>query len=174
MRSSNSMRWLQRCELPLKITRIKVRVRNLSTTWNYTSPTTVNKMSPPMHEQRIISQLTPLKRILCLCPVPLGRGRVSWSGGDSSNDDTGDQTTRMNIRSQPEMQKISQMQPSKVTKYRYGERYVIGAAVSDAYLTHAEPVVFDKVGMKGYVAEMVPTFRCDGEKRIACQIANPF
>ncbi|KAL7515997.1 hypothetical protein ACHAWX_001058 [Stephanocyclus meneghinianus] len=161
MRSSNSMRWLQRCELPLKITRIKVRVHNLSTTWNYTSPTTVNKMSPPMHEQRIISQLTPLKRILCLCPVPLGRGRVSWSGGDSSNDDTGNQATHTNFRSQPEMQKISQTQPSKVTKYRYGERYVIGAAVSDAYLTHAEPVVFDKVGMKGYVAEMVPTFRGD-------------
>jgi hypothetical protein len=71
----------------------------------------------------------------------------------------------MNFQSQPEMQKISQMQPLKVTKYRYGERYEIGAAVSDAYLTHAEPVVFDRVGKKGYVAEMVPTFRCDGEKR---------
>ncbi|KAL3804091.1 hypothetical protein HJC23_006482 [Cyclotella cryptica] len=159
MRSSNAILWLQCSKTRQMITRIaRNPVHNLSTTSSFT---TVDKAISPMDEQRIISQLTPLKRILCLCPVPLGRGRVSWSGGDSSIDDKGDQTTHMNFQSQPEMQKITQMQPLRVTKYRYGERYAIGAAVSDAYLTHAEPVILDRVGVKGYVAEMVPSFRCD-------------
>lgn len=65
----------------------------------------------------------------------------------------------MNFR-MPDMQ--TQMQP-KVTKYRYGERYAIGLAISDAYLTHAEPVSFKRTGLKDYVAEMVPSFRCDSK-----------
>ena len=138
----------------------RILVCSLSTTTNYTAPTKAGGASVPINEQDIISQLTPLKKILCLCPVPLGRGRVSWSGGDSSEGET----THMNFQSQPKMQKITQMQPLKVTKYRYGERYVIGAAVSDAYLTHAVPVRLDKAGLNSYVAEMVPTFRCDGKQ----------
>lgn len=47
----------------------------------------------------------------------------------------------------------------KIAKYRYGERYAIGVAVSDAYLTHAEPVLLERE----LVAEMVPSFRCDCE-----------
>lgn len=50
-----------------------------------------------------------------------------------------------------------------VNKYRYGERYAIGAAVSDAYLTHAEPVSFRRGGEKQFVAEMVPSFQCDSK-----------
>jgi len=93
-----------------------------------------------------------MKKILCLCPIPLGRGRILWSGGD-----TCDQTIHMDFQGHE-----SQTQ-QKVAKYRYGEKYVIGAAISDAYLTHAEPVPFNKDGVNGYVAETVPSFRCDSK-----------
>jgi hypothetical protein len=129
----------------------KRTLRSISSTSNYTP-------KPPdrtKSHEHIISQLTPLKRILCLCPVPLGRGRVSWSGGDSFHQDTVDHdaTIHMNFANE-------QQQP-KVTKYRYGERYAIGVAVSDAYLTYAEPVRMNNG--REYVAEMVPSFRCDSE-----------
>lgn len=127
-------------------------LRALSSTTNHTTPAKSERNSSPVREQDIISQLTPLKKILCICPIPLGRGRVSWSGGDSF---IGDETIHMNFRSQSEMQTNQPI----VRKYRYGERYVIGAAISDAYLTHAEPIC----PSKEYVAEVVPTFRCDSE-----------
>ena len=123
--------------------------RALSST-TYTTPS-----SAPTHEQDIISQLTPLKKILCLCPVPLGRSRVSWSGGDSFV--ARNQIMHMNFSKAD----VITNQPI-VNKYRYGERYAIGAAVSDAYLTHAEPV--SRIGGdKQFVAEMVPSFRCDSK-----------
>jgi len=59
------------------------------------------------------------------------------------------------------------MQPLKVAKYRYGERFAIGVAVSDPYLTHAQPIHLgsDEDGddslTRRLVAEIVPTFRCD-------------
>ena len=61
------------------------------------------------------------------------------------------------------------MQPLKVAKYRYGERFAIGVAVSDPYLTHAQPVHLgsdddgDDALNRRFVAEIVPSFRCDGE-----------
>lgn len=125
--------------------------RALSSTTNYTIPPSV-----PTNEQDIISKLTPLKKILCLCPIPLGRSRVSWSGGDSFV--VRNQTMNMNF-SQAD---IPTNQPN-VTKYRYGERYAIGAAVSDAYLTHAEPVSLRRGGVQQFFAEMVPSFRCDSK-----------
>ena len=59
-----------------------------------------------------------------------------------------------------------------VTKYRYGERYAIGAAVSDAYLTHAEPVSLRRGGVQQFVAEMVPSFRCDSKSSEDCFLSH--
>jgi len=67
--------------------------------------------------------------------------------------------------------KLQQMQPLKVAKYRYGERFAIGVAVSDPYLSHAQPIRMgggdeyedDDEVKERFVAELVPTFRCDGE-----------
>jgi len=62
---------------------------------------------------------------------------------------------------------MTQMQPLKVAKYRYGERFAIGVAVSDPYLTHAQPVSLgdgddeEDALKRRFVAEIVPTFRCD-------------
>ena len=137
---------------------LRARSQYLSSTTSHTTPAKSDRTSSPVQEQDIISQLTPLKKILCLCPIPLGRERVSWSGGDSF---VGDETIHMNFR-KPEMQTNQPI----VRKYRYGERYVIGAAISDAYLTHAEPINPDKE----YIAEMVPSFRCDSEYRIDIKI----
>ena len=66
---------------------------------------------------------------------------------------------------------LQQMQPLKVAKYRYGERFAIGVAVSDPYLSHAQPIRMggsdeyedDDAMKERFVAELVPTFRCDGE-----------
>lgn len=122
-----------------------------------------------LDERTLLSQLSPLKRIICLCPVPLGRGRVSWSGGDSFYP-TSDETINLNFQSQPHAatRGITQMQPLKVAKYRYGERFAIGVAVSDPYLTHAMPVHLgsgdddgDDFVKRRFTAEIVPTFRCD-------------
>lgn len=151
-------------------------VRSLSSTADTNHPPSTNK--PPsaapsplpqiLDERALLSKLSPLKRIVCLCPVPLGRGRVSWSGGDSfypHDDDTVD----LSYRTQPSRatRNITQTQPLKVSKYRYGERFAIGVAVSDPYLTHARPVRMggdgdDDDGLKRrFTAEIVPTFRCD-------------
>ena len=73
------------------------------------------------------------------------------------------------------------MQPLKVAKYRYGERFAIGVAVSDPYLTHAQPVHLggdddgygdDDELKRQFSAEIVPTFRCDGEF-ISVAISEP-
>ena len=60
--------------------------------------------------------------------------------------------------------------PHKVAKYRYGERYALGVAISDPYLTHAQPIHlgggdYDESDelKRQFVAEIVPTFRCDGK-----------
>mmetsp|Transcript_2800 Transcript_2800/g.5068 ORF Transcript_2800/g.5068 Transcript_2800/m.5068 type:complete len:386 (-) Transcript_2800:150-1307(-) len=149
-----------------------ILVRSFASTAN-ANPSSSNKPSPTpspssqiLNERTLLSQLSPLKRIICLCPVPLGRGRVSWSGGDSFYPD--DETINLDFQSQPDaIQDITQMQPLKVAKYRYGERFAIGVAVSDPYLTHAQPVHLgsDDDGddaLKGrFVAEIVPSFRCD-------------
>ena len=122
----------------------------------------LNASSSPriLDEQTLLSQLSPLKRILCLCPVPLGQKRLSWSGGDSciGSDENPAQ---------------SQTTPVKIHKYRYGEQYEIGVAVSDPYLTHAVPVKL--VGGDGrFVAEMVPTFRGDGALILLSKIESLF
>mmetsp|Transcript_38619 Transcript_38619/g.83220 ORF Transcript_38619/g.83220 Transcript_38619/m.83220 type:complete len:382 (+) Transcript_38619:146-1291(+) len=134
-----------------------------------TSSSTPSSPSPPQiyDERTLLSQLSPLKRIICLCPVPLGRGRVSWSGGDSFYPD--DETINLDFQSQPQYatRNMTQMQPLKVAKYRYGERFAIGVAVSDPYLTHAQPVSLgdgddeEDALKRRFVAEIVPTFRCD-------------
>lgn len=122
------------------------------------SSTTTKKSDKTSHEHKIISQLTPLKKILCLCPIPLGRGRVLWSGGDSFNA-AAENTIHMNFRNERGGGAAAVDQKPRIAKYRYGERYTIGVAVSDAYLTHAEPVSLERE----FVAEMVPSFRCDCE-----------
>lgn len=102
-----------------------------------------------LDERTLLSRLAPLKkRVVCLCPVPLGRGRTSWAGG-------GDDAAAVG------------------KKYRYAERYAIGAAVTDPHLTSARPVApssgYGEEGGGGreerrrFVAEVVPTFRGDGE-----------
>lgn len=124
-----------------------------------------------LDESTLLSQLSPLKRIICLCPVPLGRTRLPWSGGDSSSHHPEDETINLNFQSHPHMaQNVTQMQPLRVSKYRYGERFAIGVAVTDPYLTHAQPVHLGNSGSdedgeldRRFVAEIVPTFRCDGE-----------
>ncbi|KAL7541349.1 hypothetical protein ACHAXR_010839 [Thalassiosira sp. AJA248-18] len=146
--------------------------QSFSSTANTTPTTPPTQSSSPqiLDERTLLSQLSPLKRIICLCPVPLGRGRVSWSGGDSFYPEE-DATIDLNFQSQPNATRksITQMQPLKVAKYRYGERFAIGVAVSDPYLTHAQPVTLDDDAdddgndalKRRFVAEIVPTFRCD-------------
>lgn len=145
--------------------------RSLSSTAKTNPQSASSKSSPPspqiLDERTLLSQLSPLKRIICLCPVPLGRGRVSWSGGDSFYPES-EETVSLDFQSKPDSAKdITQMQPLKVAKYRYGERFAIGVAVSDPYLTHATPVDLgseedgDDAGKGRFVAEIVPTFRCD-------------
>jgi len=107
-----------------------------------------------LDEKTLVSRLSPLKRILCLCPVPLGRKRIPWTGGDprctGSNDN---HAITMDSQS-------FHRESVKVTKYRYGEQFAIGLAVSDPYLTHSLPITLaGEVG--GFVAELMPTFRCD-------------
>ncbi|KAL7458032.1 hypothetical protein ACHAWC_009557 [Mediolabrus comicus] len=141
-----------------------------------------------LDEQTLLTQLSPLKRILCLCPVPLGRGRISWSGGDSlattTTSPTRDDTINFDFQTKPysaqrDMIPNSWPPPSydnasspqlKVSKYRYGERFAIGVAVSDPYLTHAVPVHLNKRGRSssnggtnngGFTCEIVPTFKGD-------------
>ena len=149
--------------------------RYLSSTANTTNSSPSENPRHTTHpqildEHTLLSQLTPLKRIICLCPIPLGRSRIPWSGGDSNYPE--DETINLNFHSQPyNMAKnLQQMQPLKVAKYRYGERFAIGVAVSDPYLSHAQPIRMggsehedDDEVKERFVAELVPTFRCDGE-----------
>ena len=145
-----------------------------------------------LDEQTLLTQLSPLKRILCLCPVPLGRGRISWSGGDSlattTTSPTRDDTINFDFQSKPYSEQrnmipnswppssydnasLSTSSPQlKVSKYRYGERFAIGVAVSDPYLTHAVPVHLNSRGRSssnggtntgGFSCEIVPTFKGD-------------
>jgi len=161
------------CTIPSAISR-----RYLSSTANTTtSPSSQNTQHTTrpqpqiLDEHTLLSQLTPLKRIICLCPIPLGRSRIPWSGGDSNHPE--DETINLNFQSQPYnmANKLQQMQPLKVAKYRYGERFAIGVAVSDPYLSHAQPIRMgggdeyedDDEVKERFVAELVPTFRCDGE-----------
>lgn len=167
-----------------------------STTSRFNHPPTSSKTAddsenssiPILDERTLLTQLSPLKRILCLCPVPLGRGRVSWSGGDALATTTTPQeyhhhqTINLDFQSQFSSKRNSshkdnmmmqqqQQQPPKVTKYRYGERFAIGVAVSDPYLTHAIPVHLssnspntghnDGDNGHGFTAEIVPTFKGD-------------
>ncbi|KAL7529806.1 hypothetical protein ACHAWF_003119 [Thalassiosira exigua] len=139
-----------------------------------------------LDEPSLLSRLAPLKRVVCLCPVPLGRGRVSWSGGDDdgsdgSHDDRAPpdaETVDLSFRSRPrDARKVTQFQPLRVARYRYGERFAIGCAVSDPYLTHAVPVNLGGPGggkalRRGFRAEIVPTFRCDGERAVSELICN--
>jgi len=115
---------------------------------------TINQLSPShptndrtTDEQKMLSQMSPLKRILCLTPVPLGRGRVSWSGGDSLMDETRG------------VEDVTQMQPLKTKRFRYGERFALGVAVSDPYLSHAVPVHLSNENQ--FTAQIVPTFVSD-------------
>jgi len=143
-----------------------------------------------LDERTLLTQLSPLKRILCLCPVPLGRGRVSWSGGDALATTTSQQQTinldfqtqHSNKRSTSHNDRMRMLQqqhqqlsppPPKVGKYRYGERFAIGVAVSDPYLTHAVPVPLNRRNRNDpnddngtttptyFTAEIVPTFKGD-------------
>ena len=143
-----------------------------------------------LDERTLLTQLSPLKRILCLCPVPLGRGRVSWSGGDALATTTSQQQQTINLDFQTQhsnkrstshndrmrmMQQQQLLPPPKVGKYRYGERFAIGVAVSDPYLTHAVPVPLNRRNRNDYydnddngtttptyfTAEIVPTFKGD-------------
>ena len=137
-----------------------------------------------LDERSLLTQLSPLKRILCLCPVPLGRGRVSWSGGDAlattsqpeyhHHQAAQHQIINLDFQSQHSskrnnmMMMLQQQQQPKVAKYRYGERFAIGVAVSDPYLTHAVPVQMngsnnndDGMNNNGFTAEIVPTFKGD-------------
>ena len=149
-----------------------------------------------LDEQTLLTQLSPLKRILCLCPVPLGRGRISWSGGDSlattTTSPTRDDTINFDFQTKPysvqrDMIPNSWPPPSsydnaslstsssspqlKVSKYRYGERFAIGVAVSDPYLTHAVPVHLNSsrgrsssnggTNNGGFTCEIVPSFKGD-------------
>jgi len=170
-RSSNNAALYKsnQCTIPSAIAR-----RYLSSTANTTSSPSQHTTHRPqpqiLDEHTLLSQLTPLKRIICLCPIPLGRSRIPWSGGDSNHPE--DETINLNFQSQPlnMAQNLQQMQPLKVAKYRYGERFAIGVAVSDPYLSHAQPIRMggseheDDDGLKErFVAELVPTFRCDGE-----------
>lgn len=145
--------------------------RYLSSTANTTTSSPSENPRHTTHpqildEHTLLSQLTPLKRIICLCPIPLGRSRIPWSGGDSNHPE--DETINLNFQSQPFIQNLQQMQPLKVAKYRYGERFAIGVAVSDPYLSHAQPIHMgggdyedDDEVKERFVAELVPTFRCD-------------
>eukprot|EP00581_Thalassiosira_minuscula_P008060 CAMPEP_0183703602 /NCGR_PEP_ID=MMETSP0737-20130205/1295_1 /TAXON_ID=385413 /ORGANISM="Thalassiosira miniscula, Strain CCMP1093" /LENGTH=424 /DNA_ID=CAMNT_0025930391 /DNA_START=112 /DNA_END=1386 /DNA_ORIENTATION=+ len=178
--------------------------RSLSSTANTTPPSSTKlsssspSPSPPssrprliLNEQTLLSQLSPLKRIVCLCPVPLGRNRVSWSGGDNAHHHSSsyhppdDETINLDYQSSPSetTRNVSTVQPLTIKKYRYAERYALGVAVTDPYLTHAQPVPLsggggggggygysgsgdygygDDDGLKRrFVAEIVPTFRCD-------------
>ena len=147
-----------------------------------------------LDEQTLLTQLSPLKRILCLCPVPLGRGRISWSGGDvlaTTSQPQQQQTINLDFQTQHSSKRSishdrikmmqQQLSPPKVGKYRYGERFAIGVAVSDPYLTHAVPVqplnrgrnntstttMMDDNSDNGtnnttcFTAEIVPTFKGD-------------
>lgn len=143
-----------------------------------------------LDERTLLTQLSPLKRILCLCPVPLGRGRVSWSGGDvlattTSQQPPQQQTINLDFQTQYSnkrtalmMQQLAPQPPPKVGKYRYGERFAIGVAVSDPYLTHAVPIQLNRSRSSSnygssstddneqgnnshFTAEIVPTFKGD-------------
>ena len=160
----------------------------------------VSQQMQILDERTLLTQLSPLKRILCLCPVPLGRGRISWSGGDvlattSQPQQPQQQTINLDFQTQHSSKRIShdrikmmQQQlsspppPPKVGKYRYGERFSIGVAVSDPYLTHAVPIQLNRRGRGRnntssatttmddsddgnnntcFTAEIVPTFKGD-------------
>ena len=158
------------CTIPSIISRRYLSSTANTTTTSSPSQHTTHRPQPRiLDEHTLLSQLTPLKRIICLCPIPLGRSRIPWSGGDSNNPE--DETINLNFQSQPFNMDLQQMQPLKVAKYRYGERFAIGVAVSDPYLTHAQPIRmggsdehehYDAMKER-FVAELVPTFRCDGE-----------
>lgn len=118
-----------------------------------------------LDERTLVSQLSPLKRVVCLCPVPLGRGRVSWSGGGINS-----QIASADAEFASNSAADDGSSSAKLRKYRYGERYAIGVAVSDPYLSHAFPVDFapsesSRYGVDGngreFMAEVVPTYRCD-------------
>ena len=173
-RSSNNAALYKsnQCTIPSVISR-----RYLSSTANENTTTTSSQSQHITHqpqprildEHTLLSQLTPLKRIICLCPIPLGRSRIPWSGGDSNHPE--DETINLNFQSQPYNMDLQQMQPLKVAKYRYGERFAIGVAISDPYLSHAQPIRMggsdeyeaNEEMKERFVAELVPTFRCDGE-----------
>ena len=118
----------------------------------------VSQQMQILDERTLLTQLSPLKRILCLCPVPLGRGRISWSGGDvlatTSSQLQQQQTINLDFQTQHSSkrsishdrikQQLSPPSPPKVGKYRYGERFAIGVAVSDPYLTHAMPIQLNR------------------------------
>ena len=117
---------------------------------------------------------------------------MSWSGGDSfypaPPQHDYEQTLHFNHYSQ--QQQVVPPPPrlpnnnnniKQVAKYRYGERFAIGVAVSDAYLTHARPIHFlgsssgsgsEAEDERRFTAEIVPTFRCDGKyERVCCSCA---
>mmetsp|Transcript_16330 Transcript_16330/g.26709 ORF Transcript_16330/g.26709 Transcript_16330/m.26709 type:complete len:420 (-) Transcript_16330:22-1281(-) len=158
----------------------------------------VSQQMQILDERTLLTQLSPLKRILCLCPVPLGRGRISWSGGDelattSQPPQQQQQTINLDFQTQHSSKRtishdrIKMMRqqlsspppPPKVGKYRYGERFAIGVAVSDPYLTHAVPIQLNRRGRGRntsittmdesddgnnntcFTAEIVPTFKGD-------------
>lgn len=148
-----------------------------TTTNRHPQPQSSSYTRPPtpriiLDEDTLLSQLSPLKRIICLCPVPLGRSRVPWSGGDSFHPPN-DETVDLNYQSESASsltQECMSQQPIKIAKYRYGERYAIGVAISDPYLTHAQPVYlggneddYDEMNHQRFVAEIVPSFRCDSK-----------
>ena len=175
-RSSNNAAALckgSQCTIPSVISRRYLSSTANTTTTSSPSQHTTHRPQPQiLDEHTLLSQLTPLKRIICLCPIPLGRSRIPWSGGDSNHPE--DETINLNFQSQPfnMAQNLQQMQPLKVAKYRYGERFAIGVAVSDPYLSHAQPIRMvgsddeyedDDEVKERFVAELVPTFRCDGE-----------
>ena len=172
-RSSNNVALCKsnQCTIPSVISRKYLSSTANTTTTSSQSQHTTHRPQPQiLDEHTLLSQLTPLKRIICLCPIPLGRSRIPWSGGDSNNPE--DETINLNFQSQPfnMAQNLQQMQPLKVAKYRYGERFAIGVAVSDPYLSHAQPIHMrgsdeygDEEVKERFVAELVPTFRCDGE-----------
>ena len=130
-----------------------------------------------LDESGLLASLTPLRRILCVVPVPLGRGRVSWSGGDPVRPDDGE-TLHLNFGTRSAAGKDRteeeglEGQPFRVRRFRYGERYELGLAVTDPGLTRAVPVALDgrnsgddlasvRGDGRGFTAELVPSFAGD-------------
>mmetsp|Transcript_35455 Transcript_35455/g.79561 ORF Transcript_35455/g.79561 Transcript_35455/m.79561 type:complete len:404 (+) Transcript_35455:276-1487(+) len=114
-------------------------------------------------ESALLSGLAPSRRILCVVPVPLGRGRVSWTGGDPVLPDD-DRTLHLDFgRRGAEHEAGMRGQPFRVRRFRYGERYEVGLAVTDPGLTAAYPVSPEGPGGGetpggGFAAELVPSF----------------